>query len=83
MRVGFSFWLQGPQRRFSRISRSKSAKSFSPRREERPELAGVFSQFSANTPQLFADVDRDKVLKQGVAVADVYQTLQAYLGGRT
>src|SRR5882672_4323882 len=48
---------------------------------ERPELAGVFSQFSANTPQLFADVDRDKVLKQGVAVADVYQTLQAYFGG--
>ena len=32
-------------------------------------------------PQLYADVDRDKVLRQGVAVADVYQTLQAYLGG--
>jgi HAE1 family hydrophobic/amphiphilic exporter-1 len=27
------------------------------------------------------DVDRDKTLKQGMAVADVYQTLQAYLGG--
>ena len=32
-------------------------------------------------PQIFADVDRDKVLKQGVAVGDVYQTLQAFLGG--
>jgi HAE1 family hydrophobic/amphiphilic exporter-1 len=32
-------------------------------------------------PQIYADVDRDKVLKQGVAVNDVYQTLQAYLGG--
>jgi NodT family efflux transporter outer membrane factor (OMF) lipoprotein len=32
-------------------------------------------------PQVFADVDRDKVLKQGVAVRDVYQTMQAYLGG--
>ena len=32
-------------------------------------------------PQIYADVDRDKVLKQGVAVADVYQTLQAFLGG--
>ena len=48
---------------------------------KRPELAGVASQFSAAVPQIYADVDRDKVLKQGVAVADVYQTLQAYLGG--
>ena len=48
---------------------------------QRPGLAGVTSQFSATTPQIFADVDRDKVLKQGVAVGDVYQTLQAYLGG--
>src|SRR6185369_14992393 len=47
----------------------------------RPELAGVASQFSAAVPQVYADVDRDKVLKQGVVVADVYQTLQAYLGG--
>src|SRR5262249_33881135 len=47
----------------------------------RPELAGVASQFSADVPQIYADVDRDKVLKQGVAVADVYQTMQAYLGG--
>ena len=34
-------------------------------------------------PQLFADVDRDKALKQGVALADVYQTLQTFLGGCT
>src|SRR5262249_547853 len=34
-----------------------------------------------STPQIYVDVDRDKVLKQGVAIADVYQTLQAYLGG--
>jgi HAE1 family hydrophobic/amphiphilic exporter-1 len=32
-------------------------------------------------PQIYADVERDKVLKQGVVVADVYQTLQAFLGG--
>jgi NodT family efflux transporter outer membrane factor (OMF) lipoprotein len=48
---------------------------------KRPELAGVNSPFSASVPQVFADVDRDKVLKQGVAVKDVYQTMQAYLGG--
>ena len=48
---------------------------------KRPELAGVNSPFRAGVPQVYADVDRDKVLKQGVAVADVYQTLQAFLGG--
>ncbi len=32
-------------------------------------------------PQIYADINRDKVLKQGVAVGDVYQTLQAFLGG--
>jgi hydrophobic/amphiphilic exporter-1 (mainly G- bacteria), HAE1 family len=48
---------------------------------KRPELANVISQFNSSVPQIYADVDRDKVLKQGVAVSDVYQTLQAYLGG--
>ena len=32
-------------------------------------------------PQLYADVDRDKVLKQGIVLGDVYQTMQAFLGG--
>ncbi|HEV7395314.1 MAG TPA: multidrug efflux RND transporter permease subunit, partial [Pyrinomonadaceae bacterium] len=48
---------------------------------KRPELTGVSSQFNSSVPQIYADVDRDKVLKQGVAISDVYQTLQAYLGG--
>jgi HAE1 family hydrophobic/amphiphilic exporter-1 len=48
---------------------------------KRPELANVISQFNSSVPQIYADVDRDKVLKQGVTVSDVYQTLQAYLGG--
>jgi HAE1 family hydrophobic/amphiphilic exporter-1 len=48
---------------------------------KRPELANVNSQFNSSVPQIYADVDRDKVLKQGVAISDVYQTLQAYLGG--
>src|SRR5581483_10776081 len=48
---------------------------------QRPEIAGVTSQFTAAVPQVFADVDRDKVLKQGIAIGDVYQTMQAFLGG--
>jgi HAE1 family hydrophobic/amphiphilic exporter-1 len=48
---------------------------------KRPELAGVATLLSASDPQVYASVDRDKALKQGVAVGDVYETLQAFLGG--
>jgi HAE1 family hydrophobic/amphiphilic exporter-1 len=49
--------------------------------QKRPELARVTTTFIPNTPQLFADVSRDKALKQSVALKDVYQTLQAFMGG--
>jgi HAE1 family hydrophobic/amphiphilic exporter-1 len=77
---GFSFWLQdrsGGSVEFL----AQNLQKFLEACRKRPELAGVTSQFSASIPQIYADVDRDKALKQGVAVADVYQTLQAYLGG--
>ena len=48
---------------------------------KRPELTGLSSSFIPATPQIFVQVDRDKTLKQGVALADVYQTLQCYMGG--
>src|SRR6202008_3128463 len=48
---------------------------------KRPELTGVRTTWIPSTPQLMADVDRDKVLKEGVALNDVYQTLQTFLGG--
>jgi HAE1 family hydrophobic/amphiphilic exporter-1 len=48
---------------------------------KRPEVATANTVFVADVPQLFADVDRDKALKQGVAIEDVYQTLQAFMGG--
>ncbi len=77
---GFSFWLQdrsGGSVEFL----DQNLQKFLDAARKRPELIGVASQFSASVPQIYADVDRDKALKQGVAVADVYQTLQAYLGG--
>src|ERR1051325_4701265 len=77
---GLSFWLQdrsGGSVEFL----DQNVQKFVAAARQRPELAGVVSQFSATTPQIFADVDRDKVLKQGVDVRDVYQTMQAYLGG--
>jgi len=48
---------------------------------KRKELTQLSTTFLPSVPQVFVHVDRDKVLKQGVALADVYQTLQCYLGG--
>jgi HAE1 family hydrophobic/amphiphilic exporter-1 len=48
---------------------------------KRPELTGVNTVFRAEVPQIYIDVDRDKVIKQGVQIGEVYQTLQAFLGG--
>ncbi|MDF2458337.1 MAG: acriflavin resistance plasma rane protein [Nitrospira sp.] len=48
---------------------------------KRPEIASVNSTFIPSVPQIFAKVDRDKVLKQGVNLSDVYQTLQTFMGG--
>ncbi len=48
---------------------------------QRPELATVNTTFLPNVPQQFIAVDRDKVLKQGVDIKDVYRTIQAFMGG--
>lgn len=47
---------------------------------KRPELARATTTFIPTVPQVFVNVDRDKVLKQGVDVSSVYQTLQAFMG---
>ncbi|HZQ18194.1 MAG TPA: multidrug efflux RND transporter permease subunit [Terriglobales bacterium] len=48
---------------------------------KRPEIAGITSSLLPSVPQQFVDVDRDKVLKQGVSISDVYSTLQTFMGG--
>ncbi len=47
---------------------------------KRPELARLNSSLNARVPQVFANVDRDKALKQGVELQDVYRTLRAFMG---
>ncbi len=46
-----------------------------------PGLVGLFSQFRADTPQLFVDIDRSKCKTMGVALDDVFGALQVFLGG--
>jgi HAE1 family hydrophobic/amphiphilic exporter-1 len=48
---------------------------------KRPEIGAISTTFLPSVPQKFVDVDREKVLKQGVAVSDVYKTIQAFMGG--
>ncbi len=48
---------------------------------QRPELERVTTTFLPGVPQIFINVDRDKVLKQGIDLRQVYQTLQTFMGG--
>ena len=78
---GFSLWLQDRSGGDPEYL-AQNLRNFLAEARKQPELTGVTSLYSANTPQIFADVDRDKALKQNVPVADVYQTLQTFLGGQ-
>jgi HAE1 family hydrophobic/amphiphilic exporter-1 len=60
---------------------SSNLQTFLTEARKRPELMGLSTTSLASVPQLYADVDREKVLKQGVSLRDVYQTLQAFMGG--
>jgi hydrophobic/amphiphilic exporter-1 (mainly G- bacteria), HAE1 family len=77
---GFTFVLEdraGKDLKFL----STNLETFLTEARKRPEIAGVSTTSLASVPQLYADVDRVKVIKQGVAIKDVYQTLQTFMGG--
>jgi HAE1 family hydrophobic/amphiphilic exporter-1 len=48
---------------------------------KRKELTGIITTSLPNVPQQFVDVDRAKVVRQGVNIGEVYQTLQTFMGG--
>jgi HAE1 family hydrophobic/amphiphilic exporter-1 len=77
---GVSFVLQDRTGRDIEFLASNTQKFIEAART-RPELARVDTTFIPAVPQVFARVDRDKVLKQGVNLSDVYQTLQSFMGG--
>ena len=60
---------------------SSNLNTFLAAARKRPEIASVSTTFLGSVPQQFVDVDRDKVIKQGVAINDVYRTIQAFMGG--
>jgi HAE1 family hydrophobic/amphiphilic exporter-1 len=60
---------------------SSNLSTFLAAARKRPEIASVSTTFLGSVPQQFIGVDRDKVIKQGVAINDVYRTIQAFMGG--
>ncbi|MCG6881614.1 MAG: efflux RND transporter permease subunit, partial [Deltaproteobacteria bacterium] len=48
---------------------------------QRPEIGSIFTTFRASVPQRYIEINKDKVLKAGVSLNDIYNTLGAFLGG--
>jgi HAE1 family hydrophobic/amphiphilic exporter-1 len=77
---GFTFMLE--DRSGSDIAfLAKNVATFMDAARKRSEIASLSTTFLPNVPQQFIEVDRDKVLKQGVNLNDVYRTIQAFMGG--
>ncbi len=47
----------------------------------RPEIGSAFTTYQASVPQKYMEIDKEKVLKMGVSLNDVYTTIGAFLGG--
>jgi len=60
---------------------AKNLNTFLEAARKRPEIGSINTTFLPSVPQQFVEVDRDKVLKQGVPLNDVYKTIQAFMGG--
>src|SRR2546429_2331619 len=60
---------------------AQNMKTFLDAARKRPELGTLIPTFLPNVPQVFVNVDRDKVIKQGIDLGSVYQTIQTFMGG--
>ncbi len=58
----------------------QAAQTLSAKANQTGKFSGVYTSYQINVPQLFADVDRDRVKQQGVELSDLFSTLQIYLG---
>jgi HAE1 family hydrophobic/amphiphilic exporter-1 len=77
---GFQFALEDRAGRDVQFLATNLTKFLAAARK-RPEIGTISTTFLPSVPQEFVQVDQEKVLKQGVAIDDVYQTIQAFMGG--
>jgi HAE1 family hydrophobic/amphiphilic exporter-1 len=78
---GFTFILEDRSGSQDQDLLTTNLNTFLAAARKRPELAGLSTTHLPNVPQVFVNVDRDKVLKQGVSLTEVYRTMQAFMGG--
>jgi HAE1 family hydrophobic/amphiphilic exporter-1 len=78
---GFTFVLEDRSGKQDLNFLTQNLEKFLAEARKRPELTGLTTTHLPDVPQVFVKVDRDKVLKQGVPLNDVYRTLQAFMGG--
>ena len=60
---------------------AENAQKFIQAAQARPEIGSIFTTFRANVPQRYLDINRDKTLKAGISLDDMYSTVGAFLGG--
>ena len=77
---GFTLMLQDKAGNTPEFLAQQSAR-FIQAAMQRPEVGSIFTTFQAGVPQKFIDVNRDKVLKAGISLNDLYTTIGALLGG--
>lgn len=77
---GFSIQIEQRQSNDDIKTFEKVVTGFVAEANKQPEIAGAFTFFSAHTPGYQVDVDRDKCKKLGLNLADVYNTMQMYMG---
>ena len=78
---GFQFVLEDRAGRESEFL-TTNLKKFLEAARKRPEIGTITTTYIPSTPQQYVYVDKEKVLKQGVNLRDVYTTLQAFMGGQ-
>jgi multidrug efflux pump len=76
---GFKFQIQD-RAALGNVALNDALQAFMAKARAAPELAGMFSSYQINVPQLYADVDRTHAQQLGVSIPDVFDTLQIYLG---
>jgi len=76
---GFEFWLQSTGNASYQMLETR-VRAFLAKARQRPELRGVNSTINSHSRQLLVDVDRERAESQGVAIKDVYSSLQVMFG---
>jgi HAE1 family hydrophobic/amphiphilic exporter-1 len=59
----------------------EQAKRFIAEAKKRPEIGSIFTSYQGSVPQIYMDINKDLVLKAGVQLNDLYNTISTYLGG--